>query len=188
MPVSCFVRLRNFKSRVRVVAAFLLRSRETQAKRARQRTRQIRQLKKINQRHLQAIREKDTQLVEKNLRIAQLKAENEELRKQPLRFPDDPPLRCHKFGPMMIAMCVNLVRRVGFRATPDVLKIVFTALGIEVKKLPAWTTVRTWALRVGVAAIDRPMANRVDKASKIHFNEPQCRGAPRYGPRAGAQF
>ncbi len=157
MAASCFVRLRNFKSRVRIVAAVLLRSRETQARRAKHRTREIRELRKTNQRHQQVIREKDKQLAEKHSRIVQLTAENEKLRKRPLRFPDDPPLRYHKFGPIMIAMCVNLVRRVGFRAAPDVLKIVFTALRIEGKKLPDWTTVRTWALRVGVAAIDRPI-------------------------------
>ena len=157
MAASCFIRVRNFKSRVRIVAAILLRSRETQAKRARQRTQEIRDLKKINQRQERTLREKDEQLAEKHSRIVQLTAENETLRKRPLRFPEDPPLRCHKFGPTMIAMCVELVRRVGLRAAPDVLQIVFAALGIEVKKLPDWTTVRTWALRVGVAAIERPI-------------------------------
>lgn len=157
MGVSCFVRVRNFKSPVRIVAAILWRSRETQGRRARKRTQEIRQLKKIIQRQQQTIREKDKQLAENNRRIAQREADNEALRKQPLRFPDDPPLPCHEYGPMMIAMCVELVRRVGLRAAPDVLKIVFDALRIEVKKLPDWTTVRTWALRVGVAAIERPI-------------------------------
>ena len=157
MGVSCFVRVRNFKSPVRIVAAILLRSRETQAHRAKKRTQEIRQLKKTIQRHQQTIREKDKQLAEKNRRIAEREADNKALRKQPLRFPDDPSLPAHGFGPVMIAMCVELVRRVGLRAAADVLKIVFDALRIEVKKLPDWTTVRTWALRVGVAAIDRPI-------------------------------
>ncbi len=157
MAVSCFVRVRKFKSHVRIVAAFLLRSRETQARRAKKRTQEIRQFKKTIQQLQQTIREKDEQLAAQHLRIAELEAENKTLRKQPLRFPEDPPLRGHKFGPIMIAMCVNLIRRVGFRATPDVLKIVFEALGIDVKSLPDWTTVRTWALRAGVAAIDRPI-------------------------------
>ena len=157
MDVSCFVRVRNFKSRVRVVAAFLLRSRETQAERAKQRARKIRDLETIIRQQERTIREKDEQRATQRRRIAELEAENEALRKQPLRFPDDPRLPAHEFGSMMIAMCVELVRRVGFRATPDVLEIVFDALGIEVKKLPDWTTVRTWALRVGVAAIDRPI-------------------------------
>ena len=157
MDVSCFVRVRNFKSRVRVVAAFLLRSRETQAERAKQRARKIRDLQAIIRQQERTIRGKDEQRATQRRRIAELEAENEALRKQPLRFPDDPRLPAHEFGSMMIAMCVELVRRVGFRATPDVLEIVFDALGVEVKKLPDWTTVRTWALRVGVAAIDRPI-------------------------------
>jgi len=155
--VSCYHRVRNFKSPVRVVAAILLRSRETQAKRARQRTQKIQNLKTILRQQDRILREKDEQRTAQRRRIAELEAENETLRKQPLQFPDDPPLRCHKFGPITIAMCVNLVRRVGFRAAPDVLEIVFDALGIEGKTLPDWTTVRTWVLRVGVAAIDRPI-------------------------------
>jgi hypothetical protein len=149
--------VRNFKSRVRVVAAILLRSRETQAERAKQRTGKIRDLKAIIRQQERTIREKDERRAAQRRRIAELEAENVELRKQPLRFPDDPPLPAHEFGSMMIAMCVGLVRRVGFRATPDVLKIVFNALGIAGKKLPDWTTVRTWTLRVGVAAIERPV-------------------------------
>lgn len=157
MATSWFVRVRDFKSPIRIVAAFLLRSRETQARRAKKRTRQIRQLKKNIQQQQLAIREKDERLAERDLQIAHLKAENKKLREQPLRFPNGSPLRCHKFEPTMIAMCVNLVRRVGFRATPDVLNIVFTALRIEIEDIPSHSTVRTWAMRVGVAAIERPI-------------------------------
>ena len=43
----------------------------------------------------------------------------------------------------MIALCVNLARRTGLRAVPDVLALVCEWLGVEVA-LPVWTTVRTW--------------------------------------------
>ena len=178
MDVSCFVRVRNFKSPVRVVAAFLLRSRQTQAERARQRARKIRDLKTIIRQQERSIREKDEQRATQRWQIAELEAENKELRKQPLRFPDDPPLRCHEFGPTMIAMCVELVRRVGLRATPDVLEIVFKALGIEVKKLPDWTTVRSWALRVGANAKHRATENIIRRAVAVsRFVVPAGRSA-----------
>ena len=56
----------------------------------------------------------------------------------------------------MISVCVNLARRIGLRPVPDVLKMILDWLGVEAK-LPQWTTVRTWMLRVGVAAIRRPI-------------------------------
>ena len=61
----------------------------------------------------------------------------------------------------MISLCVNLARRIGLRPAPDVLKMILEWLGVEAK-LPDWTTVRTWMLRVGVAAIKRPIEQADD--------------------------
>jgi len=56
----------------------------------------------------------------------------------------------------MISVCVNLARRIGLRPTVDCLQIVFDWLGVT-ERLPEWTTVRTWLMRVGVAAIEEPI-------------------------------
>jgi len=56
----------------------------------------------------------------------------------------------------MICLCVNLARRIGLRPTVDCLKIVFDWLGVT-ERLPEWTTVRTWLMRAGVAAIEEPI-------------------------------
>ena len=56
----------------------------------------------------------------------------------------------------MIALCVNLARRIGLRAAADALKMFLDWLGISAK-LPTWTTIRTWLLRTGVAEIGRPI-------------------------------
>ena len=56
----------------------------------------------------------------------------------------------------MISLCVNLARKIGLRPTATTLRIVFDWLGLT-KKLPKWTTIRTWMLRVGVAAIEQPI-------------------------------
>ena len=132
-----------------------------QAERAKSRTREIQQLKKDLEQQQRTIREQREQLAEKNSQIARIQIENQRLGKQPLTLPDDPPLPHHEFGPKMISLCVNLARRIGLRPTPDVLKMILEWLGVDTK-LPDWTTVRTWMLRVGVAAIKRPIEQADD--------------------------
>lgn len=162
MDQSCFIRAKQFKSSLAVVAGFLLRSRETQAERAKSRAQEIRELKESFQRQERTIREIAEELEKKKLQIIQLELEKERLQKQPPVLPDDPPLPHHEFGPKMISLCVNLARRIGLRPTPDVLEIVFEWLGIDDTKVPHWGTVRTWMLRVGVAEIKRPIEQADD--------------------------
>lgn len=161
MNQSSFIRAQQFKSPLAVIAGFLLRSRETQATRAKDRTQELQQLNKLLEQQRQTIRELEEQLARKNATIDRLETEKQQLRKQPPTLPDDPNLPHHNFGPKMISLCVNLARRIGLRATPDVLEMVFEWLGTKAK-LPAWTTVRTWMLRVGVAAIKRPLEKAND--------------------------
>ena len=161
MVVSWIEQAKQFKSPLSVVAGFLLRSRETQAERAKSRTQEIQQLKKALEQQQRTIREQREQLAEKNLQIARMQIENQRLRTQPPTLPDDPLLPHHEFGPKMISLCVNLARRIGLRPTPDVLKMILEWLGVDAK-LPDWTTVRTWMLRVGVAAIKRPIEEADD--------------------------
>jgi hypothetical protein len=56
----------------------------------------------------------------------------------------------------MISVCVNLARRIGFRPGVACLQIVCDWLGVTAR-LPEWTTVRTWLMRAGVAAIEEPV-------------------------------
>ncbi len=71
-------------------------------------------------------------------------------------MPADPRLKGHKFGRRMIRLAVNLARIVGLRPAERVLKIVWEWLGWK-EQLPDWTTIRTWLLRVGVAALREPI-------------------------------
>ena len=113
MEVSSFVRLRNFKSRIRVVAAFLLRSRDRLAKRAKMLNEEMRRLEVENKQLRQTIRKKDKLIKAQGRRNTQLRAEIRELREQPLRFPEDLPLPNHQYGAIMIALCLRLVLKVG---------------------------------------------------------------------------
>lgn len=155
MVLSSFIRACSFKSPLRVVLAFLLRSRETQANRAREKARQIEEYRRIHHHQQQAIAKAEEELAEKKLEIAHLKVEIQRLRSQPPVLPYDPPDLYHKYGPKMISLCVNLARRIGLRPAAACLKIVFDWLGIKAR-LPDWTTIRTWLMRVGVAAIEEP--------------------------------
>lgn len=161
MVPSCFIRVALFKSSVKVVAAILLRSRETQARRAREKAREIEKYKLIIQEHERAIASEKEAMAQKRLEIARLKAENERLRQQPPVLPCDPRLPHHEFGPKMISLCVNLARRIGLRPTVACLEIVFDWLGAT-ERLPQWTTVRTWLMRAGVAAIEEPVERADD--------------------------
>ena len=161
MGLSSFIQLRSFKSPVRVIAAFLLRSRDTQAKRALEKSREIENLKRINERQERTIANMEQDLAAMKLRVAELRAENQRQREQPAVLPYDPPLPYHEFGPKMISVCVNLARTIGLRPTVTCLQIVFEWLGVT-GRLPHWTTLRTWLMRVGVAAIEAPVEQADD--------------------------
>ena len=100
--LSSFIQLRSFKSPVRVIAAFLLRCRDTQAKRALEKSREIENLKRINERQERTIANMEQDLAAMKLRVAQLGAENQRQREQPAVLPYDPPLPYHEFGPKTI--------------------------------------------------------------------------------------
>lgn len=161
MGVSSFIRVGLFKSPIRVVAAVLLRSRETQAKRAAEKSLEIEELKLIKEQQRRVIASQERDLAEMKLLVAQLEAENRRQREEPMKLPHDPPLRHHEFGPKMISLCVNLTRAIGLRPTVTCLEIVFDWLGVN-ERVPDWTTVRIWLMRVGVAAIQEPIERADD--------------------------
>lgn len=161
MGISSFIGVSQFKSPWRTIAAVLIRSRQTQRERVAQKSMEIRQLEEAVQKHSQVITKLQQQLAQQKLQVAQLRAENQKLLQQPPVLPHDPRLPHHEFGPKMISMCVNLAAKVGLRASITSLEIVRDWLNIDVK-LPDWTTVRTWMMRVGVAAIEEPIEQADD--------------------------
>lgn len=161
MGVSSFIRVGLFKSPVRVLAASFLRSRDTQSRRARQKTQEIQSLKRTIEQQEQLLASREQERREMQQRIAELTAQNQRLRQQPPVLPDDPPLPGHQFGPRMMAVLVNLARTVGLRASVTCLQIVLDWLGVTAR-LPVWTTVRTWLMRLGVAALEEPVEQADD--------------------------
>lgn len=156
MQTSSFIRVGLFKSPIRVVAGFLLRSRETQAKRADAKERELQEQKRLHREQQRIIAAREEEAARARFEIERLQAENKRLRQQPLRLPHDPPLPHHGFGERMICLSINLARTVGLRPTVACLKIFFEWLGVS-DRIPEWTTVRTWLMRAGVAAIEEPV-------------------------------
>jgi len=161
VELSSFIRVGQYKSPLRVVAGILLRSRETQAERTRQKSEEIERLRRFIQQQQRDLDKANEELAAKKHRIAQLEIENDSLRRQPPVLPHDPVLPNHEFGPKMISVCVNLAMKVGLRASITCLETVMDWLGTAVR-LPAWTTVRTWLMRLGVAALEAPIEEADD--------------------------
>jgi hypothetical protein len=93
--------------------------------------------------------------------MQRLEDQNRQPRHVECVLPEDPPLKGHKFGVRMIRLAVNLARAIGLRAAARVLKIFWQWLGVK-QPLPAWTTIRTWLLRVGLAALREPIERADD--------------------------
>jgi len=161
VEASSFIRAGQYKSPLRVLAGILLRSRETQAERVRRKSEEIEQIRRFNQQLQRDIANANEQLAEQRFQIAQLKVENQRLREQPAVPPHDPHLPHHEFGPKMISVCVNLAMKVGLRASIHCMEIVRDWLEADVR-LPVWTTVRTWLMRLGVAALKAPVEQADD--------------------------
>jgi hypothetical protein len=116
----------------------------------------------------ETIAQRDAEVQRQKEEIRALKEQSRRLEEQnqqqtptECRLPTDPPLEGHQFGRRMIRLAVNLARIIGFRPAERVLKIVWEWLGLK-HRLPKWTTIRTWLLRVGVAALREPVESADD--------------------------
>jgi hypothetical protein len=105
-------------------------------------------------------------------RLRKLEAEKRRLAAAPCRLPDDPPLESHKYAVRMICLAINLARVVGLRPSERALKIFWEWLGIE-QRLPDWTTIRIWLMRLGVAILEEPCEEADDRVWMVdHSNRP----------------
>jgi hypothetical protein len=69
------------------------------------------------------------------------------------RWQDERPMPGHQYGVRLIALCIELAKRVGFHAAEFVIDSVFNALGIEMK-VPSHDAIEQWTLRLGVAELN----------------------------------
>lgn len=149
-----FISLRQYKSSTYEIARGLLRSCNTQSERATRMVAENRSLIADKEDLLAQLKQTQERLhAAEQIQKQQLK-DNQLLRQQPIRLPSDLPLPYHCFGPKMIALCLNLARRIGFRPTVSALEIIFQWLAIEAK-IPTAETIRGWTCRAGVALLEQ---------------------------------
>lgn len=123
MSLSWIERTHLFKSPVRVVAAILLRSRETQAAKKRYWQVECQKQKAELERQNQQIEEQRREISQLKRQVQVLECQLAEAAKAPPVLPSDPPLSGHKFGPRMIGLAITMAMAVGFRPAERVLKI-----------------------------------------------------------------
>jgi len=146
---SWFKEVKQFKSPLHVVAAFLLRSRQTQLAKGRQLGQQRAELQLQVEQQQRQLRQQQQEI--ETLRQRAVEAEQQlEQAKQSVNLPEDPPLGTHGYGARMISLAVNLARSVGFRGAVRALRLFFQWLGLD-RAIPSRTSIRNWLQRLGIA-------------------------------------
>ncbi len=110
----------------------------------------LRQAVAQQQNEIRAFEQRERQL---RRQLEEAHCEIQNLRAQPVTPAiDQGPLLGHQFSAAMIALCVTLSLRIGFRAVPDVLRLFAETFGLPLK-IPSRDVVRNWACRNGVAIL-----------------------------------
>jgi len=158
--MSWYQKVREFKSPVYVVAAMLLRSRETQVAINQRLQEEIAELKERLEQ--QAQREQRQKLEVDTLRkqVAGLQEELQEA-KQSVNLPEDPPIGPHGYGANRIELATNLARAIGFRPAARAIALLFKWLKVA-QKTPTRNSIRNWLQRQGIAELKRPLGPNED--------------------------
>ncbi len=155
MAISWHKRVKGFKSPLRVVAAFLLRSRERLAAHNQRLREEVKSLEIELERQAAQQEQQRREIDRLRREVAQLQQQCEAAR-QTVQLSRDPPWGTHGFGPRMIALAVNTARLVGLRGAERVLRLFFDWLGVD-QPTPSRTSIRNWMQRVGIAELQRPL-------------------------------
>jgi len=153
-----------------VVAAFLLRSRETQGAINRRLRDEIKELDAGREREARQRRQQQRENDALRQRVAALEKELAEA-KQTVNLPVDPPLAAHGYGARMISLAVNIAKSVGMRGAERVLRLFFDWLGAR-QDTPTRTAIRNWLQRLGIAELQQPLGLGEDLVVMVdHSNQ-----------------
>ena len=170
MAISWYEKAKEFKSPARVVAAILLRSRETKAAENRQLREEVEDLKAQLDQQAQQRQQQLEEIAAFRQEVAELQKERDEAR-QSVNLPKDPPLGTHGFGARMISLAVNVARSVGLRGAARVLRLFFDWLGVR-QNTPTRTSIRNWLQRLGIAELKQPLKSNEDLVVMVdHSNQ-----------------
>jgi hypothetical protein len=146
----------SFKSPLRVVVGFLLRSRENKAQKCRELKRKLEDAQRLLAEGEAEIEREREETRKWRQEAQRLQSSLREIHRPAPLLPADPPLGRHGFGGRMVCLSVNLAKAVGFRGAHRVMRIFFDWLNVE-RSVPHHTTIRNWLLREGVAATREPL-------------------------------
>jgi len=138
-----------------VIAAFLLRSRETQLAKVTLLSQQVAELQSQVERQQQELQQKQEEIDTLTQRAFEAEKQRDQA-KQSVNLPEDPPIGTHGYGARMISLAVNLARSVGFRGAARTLQVFFQWLGID-RALPSRASIRNWLQRLGIAEMKQPL-------------------------------
>lgn len=141
---------RAFKSPWLVSIAWLLKSRDRIRAKAAQLALRCDELERQNQELLQRNRQLSENAVQTDKRVALLQEQLEQARAS-VNLPADPPVGTHGYGPIMIALAVNLGMSIGFRGAERAIRIFYDAFGLRGEITPSHDSIRNWSKRLGVA-------------------------------------
>jgi len=167
---SWYEKAKEFKSPLRVVTAFLLRSRETQVAKNRRFREEIDDLNAQRDQQARRLRLQQQTIHAWKQRAAELEKQRDEAR-QSVNLPEDWPLGTHGYGARMISLAVNVAKSVGLRGAARVLRLFFDWLGIE-RSTPTKTSIRNWLQRLGIAEMQQPLKSNEDLVILVdHSNQ-----------------
>lgn len=170
MATSWYEETKKFKSPGRVVAAILLRSRETRLAENRRLREELKRLDEQRQRDAQQTERQQRRIDELQRQCAELERQRDQAL-QSVNLPEDPPVGTHGFGARLISLAVNLAKSVGFRGAVRVLELMFQWLGVGYK-IPTRTTIRSWLQRLGIAELKQPLQPNEDLVVMLdHSNQ-----------------
>jgi len=155
VSISWYEKVKGFKSPLHVIAAFLLRSRETQLAKVSQLSRQVDELQSQVEEQQRQLQEKQEEIDTLTQRAIEAEKQRDQA-KQSVNLPEDPPIGTHGYGARMISLAVNLARSVGFRGAVRTLQVFFQWLGID-RAIPSRTSIRNWLQRLGIDEMNQPL-------------------------------
>ena len=87
-----------------------------------------------------------------------------------VKLPVDEPPPGQQYGAGMIALCVNLGRKIGLRPTVRALGVFFQWLQVQ-EQIPTYQSIRTWMQRVGLDRVQRAQQSRARVWLTDHTNQ-----------------
>ena len=154
MDASYYTLARTFKSPPFVMIAALLRSRANIKAKAKLAIERSQELERDRQLLLERNRQLSERLIEANQHTAILQEQRDEARAS-VNLPHDPPVGTHGYGPIMIALAVNLAMSIGFRPAARAIRIFYNAYGLQKEITPSHDSIRDWCKRLGIAAMNK---------------------------------